>query len=128
MAYRPEAEKVAKLTRAIIDGTAKRYKNSTLGDIYGSKPELAEDYQKWHYNILTDFAPGKEMQEMVDTLLLLFMKDVNLNECNAWLLYYGHMTTLFAMKVSGLTNISKVAFMEQEKREEKIGSAEDWRF
>jgi len=125
MAFKAESEKVAKLTRAIIDGTARRYKETTLGDIYPDE-KLGVSYKKWHYNVLTDFMPGEDMQQMVDILLLMYMDKVDIDNYEPWLLYYGHMSVLFAKKVSGLTNISKVAFMEQDKKEEEIGDTEEW--
>lgn len=128
MTYKTENEKVAKLTRAIIDGSSRRYRNATLGAVYSKKPELTEMYCRWHNWILTDFHEGPEMQEMIDTMLLLYMKGIKLDENDLWLYYYGHMSTLFAKKISSFTNISKVAFMEQEQKEDKEGDITEWLF
>jgi hypothetical protein len=125
MAYRAENEKVAKLKRAIIDGSARRYKESTLKDIY-SDEKLGKTYQKWHFNILTDFMPGEAMQEMIDVLSLLYIKKVDLDNYRPWLLYYAHKSMLFAEKISSLSDLAKIAFMEQDKKEEEIGDTKEW--
>ena len=122
MAYRSDNEKVAKLTRAIIDGSARRFKERNLGIIYGDN----EAYKDWHMWILTDFQPGDEQQEMIELLYLLYLKKIKINECKFWKMYYASKTSLLSKKISGLTNISKVAWMEQEKEEENIGDIKEW--
>jgi len=129
MAFRAESEKVAKMTRAMIDNAGRRVKSKNLAFIYAGLPEaLAKTYIDITYNILTDFPPGKEMQDMISILLLHAEAKIDINEDPAFRLYYGYKMTLLARKVSSLTNLSKVAFMEQETMEDKEGDTSLWDF
>jgi len=127
MVYKADNEKVAKFKRAIINDSSRRFKENTLGDLY-SDEKLGEMYKKWHYNILTDFLPGEEMQEMVDFLALLYIKRIDIDNFEPWLLYFAHKSTLFAKNIHSMSDLAKISFMEQKKEEEEIMEASQWLF
>lgn len=119
-----ENEKVAKMKRSIIDGGSRRFKNKVLSPLYDGN----EAYVDTHYYILTDFQPGEEQKEMLDVLSLCFEAGIDISKSKAWKMYYRQKTTLFADKVNNLSDLAKIAFIEQEQKEDDLGDTSEWQF
>jgi len=124
MAYKSDNEKVAKMKRGIIDGGSRRFKNKVLSPLYDGN----EEYVDAHYYILTDFQPGKEQKEMLDILSLCFEAGIDLKTSKAWKLYYRQKSTLFAERINNLSDLAKIAFIEQEKKEVELEDTSEWQF
>jgi len=105
-----------KMTRTIAGDAGRYLEEDALKMLYPDE-KLGVSYRKWHYIVLTTFYPDWRQQEAIDILLLAYKKNIDIDNWKPWLLYIGRYTTSISRYISGMTNITKIAFLKQKKME-----------
>jgi len=113
-----------KMTRSIAGDAGRYLEENALETLYPDE-KLGVSYRKWHYIIITCFYPGWKQQEAIDILLMAYRCKKDIDKWKPWLIYFGRNSTEISRYISGMTNITKIAFLKQKKMETPGGDFEE---
>lgn len=113
-----------KMTRTIAGDAGRYLEEDALQSLYPDE-KLGPAYRKWHYIVLTSFYPDEEQENAIKLLLLAYHRKIEIDTWKTWLLYFGIHSTSISRHISGMTNITKIAFLKQKRAEVPGGDFEE---